>query len=116
MFTGPVGPLSASRWLSGPGSELAPVAIGGAGGYRQLDPLAGEPIHCNLGWRRRVTPRLFCQGGHKIIDSRPTIEFTKEGVLLRSGWRKKMIAWSRFDRFAVPTPPVWGSRRAHRYD
>ena len=36
--------------------------------------------------------------------ARSTIEFTKEGVLLRNGWRKKTIAWSRFDRFAVPTP------------
>ena len=37
-------------------------------------------------------------------DARSTIEFTKEGVLLRNGWRKKAITWSRFDRFAVPTP------------
>ena len=37
-------------------------------------------------------------------EARSTIEFTTEGVLLRNGWRKKTIAWSRFDRFAVPTP------------
>jgi hypothetical protein len=37
-------------------------------------------------------------------EARSTIEFTKEGVLLRNGWRKKTITWSRFDRFAVPTP------------
>lgn len=37
-------------------------------------------------------------------EARSTIEFTKEGVLLRNGWRTKMITWSRFDRFAVPIP------------
>jgi hypothetical protein len=48
-------------------------------------------------------------------EARSTIEFTEEGILLRNGWRKKTIAWSRFDRFAVPTPPVWVSRWAHRH-
>jgi hypothetical protein len=37
-------------------------------------------------------------------EARSTIEFTEEGVLLRNGWRKKTITWSRFDGFAVPTP------------
>jgi hypothetical protein len=37
-------------------------------------------------------------------EARSAIEFTKEGVLLWNGWRRKMIAWSRFDRFAVPIP------------
>ena len=37
-------------------------------------------------------------------EARSTIEFTEQGVLFRNGWRKKTIAWSRFDRFAVPTP------------
>ena len=37
-------------------------------------------------------------------QARSTIEFTEEGVLFRSGWRKKTITWSRFDRFGVPTP------------
>jgi hypothetical protein len=38
------------------------------------------------------------------LEARSTIELTKDGVVLRNGWRKKTIAWSRFDRFAVPTP------------
>jgi len=37
-------------------------------------------------------------------EARSMIGFTEEGVALRNGWRKKTIAWSRFDRFAVPIP------------
>ena len=38
------------------------------------------------------------------FEARSSIEFTNEGVLLLNGWRKKTVSWSRFDRFAVPTP------------
>jgi len=37
-------------------------------------------------------------------EARSMIQFTEEGVALRNGWRKKTIAWSRFERFAIPTP------------
>jgi hypothetical protein len=57
-------------------------------------------------WLLRIGLSLLSLGGAASceMEARSTIEFTKQGVLIRDGWRSKSIAWSRFDRFAVPTP------------
>jgi hypothetical protein len=54
---------------------------------------------------RIVVSLLSLAGAASCVwEARSTIEFTEQGVLIRNGRRRKTIAWSRFDRFAVPTP------------
>jgi len=57
-------------------------------------------------WLLRIVLSLVSLAGAASSEweARSTIEFTEQGVLIRNGWRRKTIAWSRFDRFAVPTP------------
>ena len=57
-------------------------------------------------WLLRIVPGLALLVGAALaeLEARSMIEFSEEGVVVRNGCRRRMIEWSRFDRFVVPIP------------